>query len=76
MTLAFLRALSAGRAALAAEDFALRHQLPVLDRSVKRPKLRTRDRIFWSWLSRLWSAWRWALPIVQPETVTGVPDRG
>jgi len=41
----------------------------VLQRSVKRPKLRTRDRIFWVWLSRLWSGWRSALALVQPETL-------
>ena len=37
--------------------------------SVKRPKLRPRDRVFWVCLSRLWSNWRSALVIVQPETV-------
>jgi hypothetical protein len=41
----------------------------VYKQSVKRPKLRPRDRIFWVWLSRLWSNWRSALSIVQPETV-------
>jgi len=51
--LAFLRALLVGRAALAAENLALRQQLAVLHRSVKRPKLRTRDRIFWIWLTGL-----------------------
>jgi hypothetical protein len=67
--LAFLRAFSVGRAALAAKNLALRHQLAVLQRSVKRPKLRKRDRIFWSWLSRLWKGWRSVLIIVQPATV-------
>ena len=65
----FVRGFFAGRAALAAENLALRHQLTVLKRSVKRPKLRKRDRIFWSWLSRVWKSWRSALLIVQPETV-------
>jgi len=62
--LALLRALLVGRSTLAAEDLALRHQLAVPQRSVKRPKLRKRDRIFWSWLSRLWKGWRSALAIV------------
>ena len=70
LALAFLKAFLASRAALAGENLALRHQLVVLRRSVKRPKLRKRDRIFWSWLSRLWSGWRSALLIVQPDTVT------
>ena len=53
-----LRALLANRAALAMEILALRQQLAVLERSVKRPALRQRDRIFWAWLSRLWNGWR------------------
>ena len=40
VVLAFLEALSAGRVPLAAENLALRRQLAVLQRSVKRPKLR------------------------------------
>ena len=69
--LTFLRAFFASRASLAAEDLALRHQLTVLQRSVKRPKLRKRDRILWSLLSWLWSGWRSALLMVRPETVIG-----
>jgi len=42
------RALLANRAALAMENLALRQQLAVLERSVKRPALRQRDRIFWA----------------------------
>ena len=49
-----LRQLLQSRAALAAEDLALRQQVAILQRSVKRPRLRWRDRIFWVWLSRLW----------------------
>ena len=70
MISAFLRAFLAGRAALGAENLALRQQLLVLHRSVKRPNLRRLDRIFWCWLSRLWKGWRSALFIVQPDTVT------
>jgi len=45
-----LRALLGDRAAIAAENLALRQQLAVLQVSVKRPRLRKRDRIFWVWL--------------------------
>ena len=58
------------RAALELENLALRHQIGVLQRSArKRPKLTSRDRLLWICLSRLWSDWRSALAIVQPETV-------
>ena len=55
LVLAFLKVFFASKAALAAENLALRQQLSVLQRSVQRPKLRTRDRAFWVWLSKLWS---------------------
>jgi len=58
------------RATLQAEILALRHQLLVLQRSNRhRIRLSSGDRIFWVWLSRLWSDWRSALVIVKPETV-------
>jgi transposase InsO family protein len=66
---ALLRQLLQSRAALAAENLALRHQIVILQRSVKRPRLHRRDRIFWVWLSRLWRGWRSSLLVVQPETV-------
>jgi hypothetical protein len=59
------------RAALQLENLALRHQLTVLRRSVKRPKLNSADRLFWAWLSQVWSDWRSCLLIVQPETIIG-----
>ncbi len=49
-----IRAFLSSRTALAAENLALRQQLAVLKRSVKRPKLRNRDRLFWVLLSRVW----------------------
>jgi transposase InsO family protein len=48
---------------------ALRHQLAVYQQTVKRPKLRPADRLFWSWLSRIWPDWQHALAFVQPRTV-------
>jgi hypothetical protein len=38
------------RATLQLENLALRHQLGVLRRSVKRPKLTSVDRLLWVWL--------------------------
>ena len=69
MLLTLLRTSVISRAALAAENLALRQQLMNLRARVRRAKLRPRDRVFWVWLSRLWSNWRSALIIVQPETV-------
>ncbi len=72
----FVRALIWPRASIAAENMALRQQLGVLRRSVKRPRLRRRDPILWVWLSRLWSHWRSVLVIVQPDTVIGWHRQG
>ena len=46
----FLRGFLFSRSALAAENLALRQQVAVYKQSVKRPKLRPRDRVFWVWL--------------------------
>ncbi len=69
MIFVFLRALFRSQAELAVENLALRQQLAILSEQKKRPRLRTRDRIFWVWLSRLWTGWRSLLVIVQPDTV-------
>lgn len=47
----------------------MRHQLAVYQQTVHRPRLCPTDRLFWAWLSRLWSAWQDALAFVQPRTV-------
>jgi putative transposase len=65
----FFRSLFVSRLSLAAEILVLLQQLLVLNRSLKRPKLRRRDRLFWVCLSRLWKDWRDALIIVKPDTV-------
>ena len=64
-----LRAFLANRFTIAAENLALRHQLGILQRSVKRPRLRQRDRNLWVYLSRFRANWRSALMIVKPDTV-------
>jgi len=58
-------------AKLTPEILALRHQLGVLQRSVKRPKLNASDPLLWAWLSSTWRDWRSALTLVKPETVIG-----
>ena len=64
------------RAALQFENVALRHQIGVLQRGTKRPKLTAADRLFWVALSRMWGGWRSALAIVQPETVIAWHHKG
>ena len=64
------------RAALQLENLALRHQLGVLHRSVKRPKLTPLDRFLWAWLCGVWADWRSALIVVKPETVIAWHRKG
>jgi putative transposase len=64
------------RATLHLENLALRHQLGVLRRSVKRPKLTSADRVLWAWLCELWIDWPSSLVIVKPETVIGWHRKG
>src|SRR4029077_19064598 len=64
------------RAALQLENLALRHQLVVLHRSVKKPKLTTFDRFLWAWLSGIWVDWRSAILLVKPETVIAWHRKG
>ncbi len=66
----------AKRATLAIENLALRQQLAALRRSVDRPRLRRRDRLFWTLLAGCWSGWRRALVIVSPATVVRWHRRG
>ena len=66
---AFLRDQLRSRLSLQLEILALRHQLAVYQPTCARPRLRSTDRVLWSWLSRAWSGWRKALVFVKPETV-------
>jgi putative transposase len=58
-----------GHQQVALENAALRQQLAVFKRDVKRPKLRRWDRLFWIGLRAIWKDWKSALVIVRPETV-------
>src|ERR1700724_391317 len=61
--------ICSGHRAVALENVALRQQLAVFRRTVRRPQLRTRDRLFWVLLAKAWPKWRTALIVVQPDTV-------
>ncbi len=63
------RGLFVSRSNLILENLALRQQLTVQQRTIKRPKLKNKDRIFWSWISQIWPDWKSNLIIVKPETV-------
>ena len=79
MLVGALSSLFRARAALELENLALRHQIGVLQRSVKkRPRLTAAGPILWAWLCGIWSDWRSALVIVKPETgrVVAVPQVG
>jgi hypothetical protein len=72
-----ISSLFRARAALQLDNLALRHQIGVLQRSVKkRPRLTATDRILWAWLCGVWSEWRSALVIVKPETVIAWHRKG
>jgi hypothetical protein len=64
------------RAALQVEILALRHQLGVLQRSVKRPELTTADRLLWVWLSTVWREWQPSVVIVKAATVIAWHRKG
>ncbi len=58
-----------GNRHLALENLALRHQLMVAQRELKRPRLCNADRALWVLLRRLWPSWDKALVLVKPATV-------
>ena len=72
-----LRSIFRSRLELQLENLALRHQIGVLQRSVrKRPTLSSGDRLFWVYLSRIWRDWRSTLVIVKSETVVAWHRQG
>src|SRR5215472_4852303 len=65
----FVILVFSGQKQVVLENAALRQQLAVFKRDVKRPRLHGRDRLFWIALRMIWNHWRSALIIVRPETV-------
>ncbi len=66
---AILSDLPRSRAELLAENALLRHQLLILNRQVKRPKLNRRDRFWLLALAGRVSNWKQVLLIIQPDTL-------
>ena len=64
-----IRDVVRSRSELVAENAISRHQLVVLHRSIKRPRLRDGDRLAMVLLARMNSAWPDALHIVKPDTL-------
>ena len=64
------------RAAPQLEILALRHQLGVVQRSVKRPKLTPTDRWLWAWLCAVWDDWQSSIFVVKASTVIGWHRKG
>jgi transposase InsO family protein len=73
---AFLAASLRRRTALQLEILALRHQIGVLQRSVKRPKLNPADRLLWAWLYSFWNDWQSAVFIMKAATVVSWHRKG
>ena len=48
---------------------AQRNQIIVLKRSVKKAKIKERDRLLWIFLTKVWDEWKSNLIIVKPDTV-------
>ncbi len=58
------------------EILALRHQLGVPQRSVKRPNLTAADRFLRAWLSAVWEDWPPSAAPMKPATVIGWHRKG
>src|SRR5438270_5794854 len=65
----FVILVLSGHRHVALENAALRQQLAVFKRDIKRPRLHRRDRLFWIGLRTIWKNWKSVLAIVRPETV-------
>jgi len=57
-------------------SLALQQQILVYKRSIKKPNIKTRDRLFWVLLVKVFSSWADCLEFVQPQTVLGWHKKG
>ncbi len=72
----FIRSLFRSECQLALENLALRQQVAMLRRSVKRLRVSTADRLFWILFSRHVDGWRKILHALHPDTVVRWHRRG
>ncbi len=61
---------------LTAKNLALHQQLIVMNRSIKRPQIKTKDRLFWIILYLFWNSWQESFIVLKPETVVGWHKKG
>ena len=73
---AFLGASFRTRSALQLEILALRHQIGMLQRSVKRAKLTATDRLLGAWLGSIWNGWEARLALVKAARSSAVHRQG
>jgi putative transposase len=71
LILKYLRDLLRPQHDLLLENLALRQQILVLERQIKKPRFRPRDRAFWALLYHFWPGWKNPLRLVKPQTVIG-----
>jgi transposase InsO family protein len=72
LTTIFLRCIPAffrSKKRQAFVEIALRQQLATYSQKGRRPRIAPANRAFWVFLSQIWSEWKGALVIVQPDTV-------
>ena len=76
IVLSFGRIFLQSHAQLTLENLALRQQLAVYQRTVPRPAIGNRDRIFWLFAMRFFNSWKSVLVFVRPETVIAWHRKG
>ncbi len=54
---------------ITAKNLALYQQLVALNRSIKRPQIRTKDRLLWIILCLFWRTWQELLIVLKPENL-------
>jgi len=74
--IATFRSRAALQLEILVEILALRHQIGVLHRSVKRPKFNPADRFLWAGLCAVWNDWRSNIFLVKASTLIGWHRKG